>query len=390
MASEPSTSNGTVSRPGPTIAAMVLATVASVYPGFLIGALSVQVSEDLGVSEATYGWGLGGFFLAATLGSVVLGRLVQRIGPRRQISGLLGLAAIMQLAVAALATEFWHVVLLLVVCGLANAGNQASVNLALTRARVPQLGLAIALKQSGMPAASLLSGLAVPSLALTVGWRWAFVFGAALSAATLILVLVVLSPIAPADRVQPPAKPDSARRALLLAAGAGALMSFGAGSLNAWLVASGVDAGLGEGAAGLMLSLGAACGIAMRLFSGTRLDTMRGRPFTIGGLTALAGALAMALLSARVVGIHVAATFLAFASGWIWPVFTNFGIVSRNPHAAGAATGVTQMGVYIGVFSSPLITGAVIEAHGYTAMWLVVASAVAVGAVTAIAISREF
>ena len=40
----------------------MVATVSTVYPGFLIGALTVQVSDEFSVTEATYGWGLGGFF----------------------------------------------------------------------------------------------------------------------------------------------------------------------------------------------------------------------------------------------------------------------------------------------------------------------------------------
>ena len=52
----------------------VVATVATVYPGFLVGAISVQAVADFDVTESTYGWDLGGFFGAAMVGSVLLGR----------------------------------------------------------------------------------------------------------------------------------------------------------------------------------------------------------------------------------------------------------------------------------------------------------------------------
>ena len=58
--------------------------------------------------------------------------------------------------------------------------------------------------------------------------------------------------------------------------------------------------------------------------------------------------------------------------------------------AAGAATGTTQMGVYVGVFSAPLLTGPIIESAGYTAMWLVVAATVAAGALTSMVIADQF
>ena len=64
--------------------ASVVATVSTVLPGFLFGALSVQISADMGVSEAVYGWGLGSFFGAATIGSIMLGRLAQKIGALNQ------------------------------------------------------------------------------------------------------------------------------------------------------------------------------------------------------------------------------------------------------------------------------------------------------------------
>ena len=56
----------------------VVATVGCVYPGFLIGAVTVQVRNEFGVSAATYGWAMGTYFLAATFASILGGRLVQR------------------------------------------------------------------------------------------------------------------------------------------------------------------------------------------------------------------------------------------------------------------------------------------------------------------------
>ena len=405
----------------------MVATVATVYPGFLIGALAVQVSNEFSVSESLYGWGLGGFFLAATAGSVVLGRLVQRIGPRRQILGGLAVTAAMSLFIAGLAAGWWQVVGALAVCGVVNAGNQTAVNLALTRAEIPRLGLAIALKQSGMPTASMLSGFMVPALALTVGWRWAYVLGASLAVIGIVLVARVveesrpagvvdtsaesadsapLPPVPPAP-VQPPIPslapavgslsflpsartPVSTKQELLMAAVAGGCLSFAAGALNAWIVSSGVDAGLGEGSAGLMLSLGAATGITLRVVAGTRLDRMRHAPFKVAGLMVLFGAAGVALLTVRSPMVHVAATVIAFAGGWVWPVFTNYGIVRANRAAAGAATGITQMGVYVGVFAAPLTTGWLIEGYGYPTMWLAVAAMIVVGSIFALSLRHRF
>ncbi len=370
------------------MAAMVGATIATVFPGFLIGAVSVQVRADFGVTESAYGWGLGGFFLAATIGSVGLGRLAQRIGPRRQVVAALVVSATIQFAIATLAQSFTAVVCLLAVAGLANAANQTGVNLLLTRAQLPRLGLAIALKQSGMPSASLLAGLAVPVLAVTVGWRWAYVLGGVIALAALANVARSTPPVPAQATVA--ARPVSTRRTLVLAALAGALLAFPAGTLNSWLVSSGVEVGFSEGAAGLVLGVGAASGIAVRLMFGFRLDRMSVRPFAMAAGLAAGGSIGLALLAIDSAALHVVAALVAFGSGWVWPVFTNYGIVRTNAAAAATASGITQMGVYIGVFSAPLITGWIIEHHGYSAMWLVASASMAAGAVVAAAISAEF
>ncbi len=371
------------------MAVIMVATVSTVYPGFLIGALTVQVSNEFSVSEAVYGWGLSGFFLSATAGSALFGRLVQHIGPRRQMLWGLTVTVAMNLFIALLARSWWELVGALAVAGFVNASNQTAVNLALTQAEIPRLGLAIALKQSGMPAASMLSGFMVPAIALTVGWRWAYGLGAVLALAAVLGVRTIIKPMGPVGgQVRP--RPMSNRGDLLIAAALGGCLSFAAGALNAWIVSSGVDAGLGEGTAGLMLSLGAGTGIALRVLAGTRLDRMRPRPFLVAGLMVLFGAVGVVLLTVRSPGVHMAATLLAFAGGWVWPVFTNYGIVRSNAAAAGAATGVTQMGVYIGVFIAPLLTGWIIERHGYAVMWLVVAGAIVAGSTLALSVRNRF
>ncbi|MEZ5279646.1 MAG: MFS transporter [Acidimicrobiales bacterium] len=369
------------------VAASIMSTISAVFPGFLVGALAVQVRAEFDVSEAIYGWGLGSFFLASTLGSVALGEIAQRIGARRQIVAALITSALAQLGIAAVADSFAAIVAFLVVAGVCNAANQTAVNLFLAQARLPRLGLAVALKQSGMPTASLLCGLMVPALALTVGWRWAYVFGAGVAAASTLLVLGAPDPQRAARRRLVPASPT---RILVIAAVTGTCLSFAAGATNSWLVSSGVEAGMSEGAAGLLLSFGALAGISMRLFFGFRLDSMSASPFRAGAILALIGSLGLASLSFGVPAIHVVATLVAFGSGWVWPIFTNYGIVRANGAAAAAATGITQMGVYVGVFSAPLVTGWIIDHHGYRPMWLVVAALTVVGSVLALSIQNEF
>lgn len=369
--------------------AAVMATVSTAFPGFLIGALSVQVSGEFDVSEARYGWGLGSFFLAAMVGSIGFGRLAQIIGPRRQVSIALLVAGAIQLLIAGFASNFGWVIAGLAAIGLLNAAIQTGVNLMLAQAQLPRLGFAVALKQSGMPTASLLAGFAVPVIALTVGWRWAYVVGAILAFVAAAVLRRAVAPIGRVARTER-AVPTSTRRHLGIAAISGLFMAFAAGALVSWLVGSGVNQGLDEGAAGLVLSLGAAIGITVRMTIGSRLDTFTGQPFRAAAIVSLVGAMGMAALAFDGRSTHVAATAVAFGGGWVWPVLTNFGILRRNAAAAGAATGITQMGVYVGVFTAPLLTGWVIETWGYPQMWLVVAASMVIGSSLALLVADHF
>ena len=256
--------------PKTVIGVAIAAAVSVALPGFLVGGLSVQIRDEFGVSEGPYGWAMSTYFLAATTGSILLGRLAQVIGPRRQLTlALLGAAGV-DLCIALFADNFQKMIAFLAIAGICNAAAQTAVNLGLAQAGLPRLGLAIAVKQSGMPAASMLSGLAVPAIALTLGWRWAFGAAAvvALSALVGVQQTIAASVSTTASEESQPSSPFSA---LVVAGVAAMFLSFGAGALNAWVVESGVDAGLGKGSAGLMLSVGAALGIAIRVGWGMRL-----------------------------------------------------------------------------------------------------------------------
>ena len=375
--------------PTTVIAVAIAAAVSVALPGFLVGGLSVQIRGEFGVAEGRYGWAMSTYFLAATAGSVVLGRLAQVIGPRRQLTlALLG-AAVVDLCIALFANEFRYLIAFLAIAGLCNAAAQTAVNLGLAQAGLPRLGLAIAVKQSGMPAASMLSGLAVPAIALTLGWRWAFVGAATVALVALIGVQQTISSSAP-QPITKKAPSQSPLNALVIAGVAAMFLSFGAGALNAWVVESGVDAGLGKGAAGLMLSIGAALGIAIRVGWGMRLDRMSWHPFVIAGVMVFGGAIGAIGLTGRSPTIHIIATVIAFSGGWIWPVFLNFGVVRANEGHAASATGVTQTGVYLGVFIAPLTAGAIIERSGYPLMWTVTAAAMAVGGILMLRVSKRF
>jgi len=158
--------------------AAVSVTLVGTLPVFLTGALAVQIGRDLTFTPSRLGAASGVFFAAAALGSALMGRLAERVGPGRAMRAAALLSMVLQ-ATIAVTPGYLALLASLAVAGFGNALAQVGSNLLLAKGIPPERqGWALALKQAGVPAGTLLGGLAVPLLGVTVGWRWAYVAGA--------------------------------------------------------------------------------------------------------------------------------------------------------------------------------------------------------------------
>lgn len=358
----------------------------SALPAFLTGALSVQIREDLGYSITMVGLWIGTAFGVAGLFSAPMGRLAQILGPGRALrAGLTGTALVL-VGLAAFARAPWHFFVLIGLSGFVNALNQPAANLLLSsRARKEQLGLALAIKQSGMPASALLGGAAVPAIALTAGWRWAYVASAALT-----LVAVVIQPIGAVDNVKlanaraNDARPEMSYRLLGLYSLVGLLGATTAGAMVNLLTSGASDSGMDPGWAGALLSIGSALGILSRLYQGWAVDNRGMLPIQrLVWLLGLGSAGLVVMSFHRPLTYGLAVT-LAFAAGWSWPGLFNLSIIRNNSSAPAAATGVSQIGVFVGAGSGPVLGGLIVDSYGYRELWLFCAAALACGAALAV------
>ena len=120
--------------------------------------------------EAVAG-GVTVFFLAGALGAGWGGRLADHIGALRAMRRCVFITAAAARA-AALAPSLAVLFALLAVAGVANSVTQPAINLYVAE-QIPadRQGVGFGIKQSGIPAAILVSGLALPLLALPLGWR---------------------------------------------------------------------------------------------------------------------------------------------------------------------------------------------------------------------------
>jgi predicted MFS family arabinose efflux permease len=157
------------------------------------------------------------------------------------------------------------------------------------------------------------------------------------------------------------------------------LASSGPNAMGAYLVASAVAAGIAEGAAGLLAAVGSAISLGVRVALGVRADRRRDYGYSMIVLLLAGGAAGFLLLALEVPAPFVAGALVAFAFGWGWPGLFNLAVVRSHPDAPGAATGVSQTGIYLGAAGGPAAFGAISAAAGYDAAW-VASAALALGA----------
>lgn len=350
-------------------------------PGFLVGALSLQIRSDLDVSVAAVAAGVTVFFAAGAVGAGPGGRLAERLGALRTMRACVVTTAACLLLAALLAQSLAALLALLAVAGIANAVSQPAINLFMAdQVPLARQGLAFGIKQAAIPAAVLVSGLTLPLLALPLGWRPTFAVCAAGALAVAVAVRRSAAGFAPVPQRDPAPRPS---RALVVTAVGAALASAGPNALGAYLVASAVDVGIAEGVAGLLAAAGSAVSLLSRVALGERADRRRDYGFAAVVALLVSGSLGFALLATGEAALFVLGVFVAFALGWGWPGLFNLAVVDLNREAPGAATGVTQTGIYLGAAAGPAAYGVVSAELGYSAAWGV-SGALCIGAALAL------
>lgn len=368
------------------VVAAVAVNLLCVLAPFLTGVMGVQIGRDFGIPAASVGIVISAFALGSIVASVPLGHRVGRWGIRNCLRGA-SLIAAAGILVAALSPAPWVLAMAMFLAGLANALGQPAAN-ALIAAQLPprRHGIAYAIKQSGVPLATFLAGLAVPLIALTIGWRWAFVMALGLAVAALLLAPVDRS-IVP-GRVETAVDPQS-RRALWVYAAGLALAIMAATSIGAVGAASGVAAGLSEKSAGYLVAVGGLSALAVRLVVGLWADR-RG----FDELTGAAGLLGIGVIGwlAMSSGVPVAfaiGLIVANSFGWGWPGLGNLALARRFPNATAAASGVSQMGISAGLLMGPALMGVLATSQGWVVTWVTAATCGLLGALVILWVSRH-
>lgn len=364
------------------IVASVLVVTVSTFPTFIVAAAIGQAGPELGYGTQTLGLLTALFFLVASASSAMVGRLVERVGWRITMRVNATASAAILLLLSTAVTNLSGLTLTLTIAAVFYGAANPAANLALARV-VPagRRGLVFGIKHAGIPFATLLAGVAVPSVVLTLGWRWAPGIGAILA-----LVVVFLVPKESQGLTDQPAlRPaDSVRRMspqwLALLSLASAFATVAATALSTFQVDAATRVGFDEAAAGTLLALGSLASIGARTAYGYMADRTGTDGFGwIATLTAV-GAGAFVLMGLVTGGQFAAVTVLAFVTGWGWPGLLTFSVVTANEGRPAGSTAITQAGVFVGAGLGPSGVGWLAEHVSFQAAWVAVAVSLSIAA----------
>lgn len=350
---------------------MTLAVNISVtLPFFLTATVAVRLKDDLGFGERGLGllfaiWALGG-----ALASPSMGRVAERLGPETSLRLVSVWAGSILILIGAFAQSWLSLALFLLAAGLAQTLMHSSSNLWFARVLDGRrVGLAFGIKQSGGPFAALCAGVAIPTLVISLGWRWTFViFGAVGLAASLA---VPRTGIRGSGRFAPSREGDVAIRPLVVVAIGAGMGTAVSGALTGFAVVAAVDhAGMGESLAGVIFAIGALCGIGARVGLGRLTDHVHGSLFGLAAGVLATGSIGFAFLATGSATVFAVAIPFSFVTAWGWNGIFSQAVTNANPKAPGAASGITSVGSLTGVIIGPAAFGLLVD-WSFAGAWLI-------------------
>jgi MFS family permease len=359
--------------------------VATVMPGFLTASLAPRIRGDFAFGDSALGVAIALFYVVSAIGSVPAGRLVDRLGVGRGKALAAGFTASCCLAVAAFAQSATSLTALLLLGGFGNALGSPTVSTLLKQeVAVHRQGLAFGAQQSGASLGALLAGLALPAVAIPLGWQAAFIGAAVVTLAAATSAPRVAAPSGETARVARPRGLTSVH-----ALGVAAVLASAAGvGFVSFLVSYAVGNGVSEGTAGLLLGGVSLMATLSRIGVGVFADRAGQEP-----LRPVAAMLALSvtgylLLIAGTPAVIALAALLAGVLGWAWPGGLNLAVVQRSPDAPAWAVGVLMTGLFTGAVAGPLLVGLLAEHDLFEVAWVTCAAFALLAAATLVATRR--
>lgn len=339
------------------------------------------VTADLGITRAQLGSLPTAAFLTAALLSPLVGRGADRFSGRAVLAVLFSGACMALLGAAAAPSYAWLLVAA-AVSGAAQAMSNPVTNQLIAANVAPGLrGRLTGIKQSGVQMSQFAAGLALPSVALLLGWR-----GAALVAAfaTATALLLVRGSVPAGSAVHLPAS-GGRRGALPSAVWWLAAYAFTTGAAiqatNVYLPLYSFERlHMPVQAAGLTVAVAGGVGLVARIAWGRAAERVvrPDRPLVaLAAASALASGSILAAGSLQAPALVWAGAALFGAGGLASNVVLMLALMRATPvRGVGTASGILAVGLYLGFALGPLGYGLVADHTGsYGIGWLAVVGA---------------
>lgn len=363
------------------LALMLLAQGGASFIQQGMGSLSPFFVGTLGLTKTE----LGAAFTAMMLGSALFmtpaGVIVDRFGERKVIfcAGLcMGLALI---AGSAIATYPWLIASLFVV-GVCYAPTTPAGGHAILSWFRHDRGLAMGIRQTGVPVGAALGGVVLPALAARMGYRGAFVVAGLVCIACCTIATAIYRE--QSDEAGEPQRmgailhglADVVRDPRVVYATLACMVLVGAQScMNAFVALTAVSDGLPVAIAALTFACGQIAAAVGRLVWGVASDAVFGGdrilPIVIVSLLMALAAVAIAMIGPGHALLLFAAVALMGMTGAGWNGLYAAALAEMGgTRRAGTVLGVGLTAIFVaGSLSTPLF-GAVADAHGLRASWL--------------------
>ena len=349
-------------------------------PLFLVSAQILQLGREIDFGVGRIGLATASYFGIAALSANPAGRVISRIGPGRglRIGGFLAVASCV---VAALASDWWIILVAMALSGAGNGVTQVSANVAIfDGVAAGRQGLAFGAKQASVPMAGLVAGISLPLIGLAVGWRWAFVV-----AGLLALVFAISAPEPATGSRQARIEQRTGRlpRSLFLLAVAGFCAALAGNGVAHFIVPSAVDVGISEGTAGVVLAASSLFVVVVRVSAGWTVDRRRSLGhIEMASLVGLGTVGALFLMTTDSAASYLIAMPLALVGAWGWPGVFFFTVVRSYPEFPARASGFGLSTNLTGTVLGPVVVGFLAADGNFSAAWVFVAAAAAAATFT--------
>ena len=354
------------------------------FPIFGLAALSPLVVAELGISRTAFGAVSTTMFATAILVSLVIGRFVDRVGPRIVLA-ILYVAAAGAVLLFAQAASIGRMLAAGVIVGFAQAAANPATNAVIVR-WVParDVGMLVGIKQSGVPLTQFAAGAILAPIAALVGWRSAFLLGLLLIVPNMLLTLWVVPGSTHGPGGSGPGWGGVPRPLRWLFA-CTFLLAMALQAANVYLPLFAFEAvGTSAVSAGVLVGTVGLVGMVSRVALG-RLAGRHPHPVRIVALIAIVATVAVLGLIASV---SLGAPVLWVSALLFGASVFGFNVVgmtvvlqSVDRSAAGRATGAIATVMFMGFALGPITFGALVDVtDSYLVAWAFVLAACAAAA----------